>query len=99
MSTHKELAFEDENCEHLGSHGWIYVEGDSRRYGRALALFPDDVLAWVQGTHGSAWEALVKSHGAKAGETLLSRLLRTQINVLDDDLDVLARLRWRMNVA
>ena len=23
MSLHKELAFEEEICEHLGSHGWI----------------------------------------------------------------------------
>jgi len=79
MSIHKELAFEEEICEHLGSHGWIYVEGDSSRYDRALALFPDDVLAWVQGTQPQAWEALVKNHGAKAGETLLHRL-RDSIN-------------------
>ena len=79
MSIHKELAFEEEICEHLGSRGWIYVEGDSSRYDRALALFPDDVLAWVQGTQPQAWEALVKNHGAKAGETLLQRL-RDSIN-------------------
>jgi type I restriction enzyme R subunit len=79
MSTHKEIAFEDEICEHLGSHGWIYVEGDSSRYDRGLALFPEDVLAWVQGTQANAWESLVKSHGAKAGEMLLSRL-RESIN-------------------
>ena len=79
MSIHKELAFEEEICEHLGSHGWIYVEGDSSRYDRALALFPDDVLAWVQGTQPQAWQALVKNHGAKAGETLLHRL-RDSIN-------------------
>jgi len=23
MSIHKELAFEEEICDHLGSHGWI----------------------------------------------------------------------------
>jgi type I restriction enzyme R subunit len=79
MAIHKELAFEEEICEHLGSHGWIYVEGDSSRYDRALALFPDDVLAWVQGTQEKAWEALVKNHGPKAGETLLQRL-RDSIN-------------------
>jgi len=79
MSIHKEIAFEEEICDHLGSHGWIYVEGDSSRYDRARALFPDDVLAWVQGTHPQAWEALVKNHGAQAGETLLNRL-RDSIN-------------------
>ena len=79
MSIHKELAFEEEICEHLGAHGWIYVEGDSSRYDRARAIFPDDVLAWVQGTQAQAWEALVKNHGTHAVETLLNRL-RESIN-------------------
>ena len=74
MSTHKEIAFEEEICEYLGAHGWVYVEGDSSRYDRAHALFPDDVLAWVQTTQPAAWEALVKNHGSQAGETLLTRL-------------------------
>jgi type I restriction enzyme R subunit len=74
VSTHKEIAFEEEICEYLGAHGWVYVEGDSSRYDRAHALFPDDVLAWVQTTQPAAWEALVKNHGSQAGETLLTRL-------------------------
>jgi type I restriction enzyme R subunit len=74
VSTHKEIAFEDEICEYLGAHGWVYVEGDSSRYDRARAVLPDDVLAWVQTTQPTAWEALVKNHGAQAGETLLTRL-------------------------
>ena len=76
---YKEIAFEEEICEHLGSHGWVYVEGDASRYDRGRALFPDDVLAWVQTTQAPAWEALVKNHGSQAGETLLTRL-RDSIN-------------------
>ncbi|MFN7812210.1 MAG: type I restriction endonuclease subunit R, partial [Planctomycetia bacterium] len=79
MSTHKEIAFEEEICEHLGAYGWVYVEGDASKYDRARALFPEDVLAWVQTTQAPAWEALVKNHGAQAGETLLTRL-RDSIN-------------------
>jgi type I restriction enzyme R subunit len=79
MSKHKEIAFEEEICEHLGSHGWVYVEGDASKYDRARAIFPEDVLAWVQTTQPTAWEALVKNHGAQAGETLLTRL-RDSIN-------------------
>ena len=94
MSIHKELAFEEEICEHLGSHGWIYVEGDSSRYDRARALFPDDVLAWVQGTQSQAWEALVKNHGTHAAETLLNRLResinqRGTLNVLRQGIEML----------
>ena len=58
MSLHKEISFETEICEHLAAHGWLYAEGDAAKYDRARALFPTDVLAWVQATQPKAWEAL-----------------------------------------
>ena len=74
MSLHKEISFESEICQHLASHGWLYSEGDATGYDRARALFPADVLAWVQATQPKAWDTLVKNHGAKASDTLLTRL-------------------------
>ena len=74
MSLHKEISFETEICEHLASHGWLYAENDAANYDRTRALFPADVLAWVQATQPKAWEILTKNHGAQAGETLLARL-------------------------
>ncbi len=74
MSLHKEISFETEICEHLAANGWLYAEGDAANYDRARALFPTDVLAWVQATQPKAWETLTKNHGAQAGETLLARL-------------------------
>jgi type I restriction enzyme R subunit len=78
MSLHKEISFELEICQHLASHGWLYsepgTEGDAAGYDRTRALFPADVLAWVQATQPQAWETLTKNHGAKAGDTLLTRL-------------------------
>lgn len=74
MNLHKEISFEDEICEFLGSHGWLYAAGDAAAYDRSLALFPADLLAWVQGTQPKAWETLSKNHGARAGEMLLLRL-------------------------
>jgi len=74
VSLHKEISFETEICAHLAAHGWLYAEGDAAAYDRARALFPADVLAWVQATQPKAWETLTKNHGGKAGETLLSRL-------------------------
>jgi len=79
MSLHKEIHFEDEICGHLAANGWLYAEGDAAGYDRARALFPTDVLAWVQETQPKAWEALTKNHGANAGDTLLARL-REQID-------------------
>lgn len=75
MSLHNEIEFENEICEHLAGNGWLYADADAATYDRARAMFPADVLAWVQETQPKAWEALVKNHGTtQAGEVLLTRL-------------------------
>lgn len=89
MSLHKEISFEAEVCSHLGANGWLYAEGDlsaggpaqadAEHYDRTRALFPADVLAWVQATQPQAWETLAKNSGAAAAEVLLARL-RDQID-------------------
>lgn len=83
MSLHKEISFESEICDHLGAHGWLYGEpgakGDAAGYDRSRALFPADVLAWVQATQPKAWEILTKNHGSKALDTLLDRI-RNQLD-------------------
>ena len=79
MNIHKEIRFEDEICEHLSGNGWLYVDNDAADYDRELALFPKDVLAWVQETQPATWSALEKSQGAGAGTALVKRL-RTCIN-------------------
>ena len=79
MTIHTEINFENAICEHLANHGWLYLDGDASRYDRARALFPDDVLAWLQESQPDAWEAATKSHGANAGEVIVSRL-RDSIN-------------------
>ncbi len=79
MSIHKEISFETEICDHLAAHGWLYAGGDAAQYDRVLALFPPDVLTWVQAAQPAAWATLTKNHGSKAGDTLLARL-RDQID-------------------
>jgi type I restriction enzyme R subunit len=74
MGLHKEIAFENDICAHLGASGWLYAEGDAAHYDRARALFPADLLAWVRETQPKAWDALSKSHGAAAEATLLDRI-------------------------
>lgn len=74
MSLHKEISFELEICQHLAAHGWLYAEADATDYDRTRALYPADVLAWVQATQPKAWDTLTKNHGAKAADTLLTRL-------------------------
>ena len=74
MNLHREIHFEADICAHLAANGWLYAEGDAAGYDRAQALYPADVLAWVQATQPKAWELLTKNHGAQAGKTLLERL-------------------------
>ena len=74
MGIHKEIHLEDEICGYLGGHGWLYAGHDAADYDRARALFPPDLLAWVQETEPKAWEAITKNHGSHAAETLLSRV-------------------------
>ncbi len=71
---HQEIQFEIDICTHLGSHGWLYAEGDAKGYDIPRALFPADVIAWVQVTQPQAWEAINKTHGKAAETVLLDRL-------------------------
>jgi type I restriction enzyme R subunit len=82
MSVHYENAFEQEICDNLlASNGWLYELGDAAHYDRKLALYPPDLVAWVQQTQPDAWDVLQKNHGSKAEATLLQRL-RSQLDQL-----------------
>ena len=74
MSIHKEISFEQEICDHLAAHGWLYAEDAAATYDRGRALFPADVVAWVQQSQPDAWKALHANHGSRAADTLLDRL-------------------------
>jgi type I restriction enzyme, R subunit len=87
MSLHKEISFEDEICGHLAAHEWLYSQNDAALYDRARALFPPDLVGWMQATQSPAWQTLTKNHGASAESILLARIRKQ----LDDrgTLDVL----------
>jgi type I restriction enzyme R subunit len=38
----------------MADHGWLYTESDAAGYDRARALFPADVVAWVQASQPKA---------------------------------------------
>lgn len=103
MSLHKEINFEVEICQHLAGHGWMYAEGDAALYDRERALFPPDLLAWVQETQPTAWATLTKNHGAAAGGHLLNRLREQQdqrgtLDILRNGFEMLG-LRQPLKVA
>lgn len=78
MALHNEIQFELDICNHLAANGWLYADpgqaGDASEYDTPRALYPADVLAWVQATQPQAWDALTKNHGAAAEAMLLDRL-------------------------
>jgi type I restriction enzyme R subunit len=78
MSLHKEIALESEICAHLADHGWFHAAGDAAHYDRARALYPPDLVAWMQESQPKAWETLTKQQGSATEATLLDRV-RTQL--------------------
>ena len=74
MSLHNEIRFEDDICDHLGQHGWLYQNNAAQGYSRELALLGSDVIAWIQATDPDAWETLVKTHKSAAENAVLQRL-------------------------
>jgi type I restriction enzyme R subunit len=74
MSLHHEVAFEREICEHLGANGWLYEEGSADAYDRRLALYPPDLIAWLQQSQNEAWSTYQQKNGSKAEANLLQRI-------------------------
>ncbi len=57
MALHQEIEFDNDICNHLATNGWLYAEGDAKGYDTPRALFPADVMAWVQESQPDAWAA------------------------------------------
>ena len=74
MSLHLEVAFENEVCEHLASHGWHYDNGSASHYDRKLALYPPDLTAWLEESQKGAWDIYKQKNGSKAEANLLQRI-------------------------
>ena len=55
MSLHTEINFDIDICDHLAANGWLYSVGYAASYDRKQALFPADVLAWIQRTQPEVW--------------------------------------------
>lgn len=81
MSLHTEIEFENDLCNHLAANGWLYEPGAACAYDRRRALFPADLVSWVQASQPKAWDRLRKSHGAAAEEVLLDRV-RKQLDAV-----------------
>jgi type I restriction enzyme R subunit len=71
-TAHRETYFEQYIVKQLAARGWQV--GDSSNYDQNNALYPDDLVTWVQVTQPKRWEKLVASNADKATATLMDRL-------------------------
>lgn len=71
---HKEIRFEEELVEHLTAHGWL--EGNPRGHNRLLALYPADLIGWLQETQPAEWEKLTRWHNGDTERLLLERVAK-----------------------
>ncbi|WP_300639465.1 DEAD/DEAH box helicase family protein [Nocardioides sp.] len=80
MADHHEIVFESEICEYLEAHGWLYSPTDTG-YDRERALFPEDLIAWLEATQQPAYEKALKAAGTQA------KFLDVLTTALDKPLD------------
>jgi len=69
MADSRELAFQNHIIAALEAQGWRV--GQSGRYDRERALYPEDLIAYVQETQPDAWARFCKIYGNNPEEHLL----------------------------
>lgn len=72
---HKEIDFENEIEQALTSAGG-YAQGDPKDYDPERALFPADIIGFVQATQPKFWERLVSLNKDKAATVLVDSLVK-----------------------
>ena len=77
---HTEIHFEQDICDHLAAHGWLYSPND-KGYDRELALFSEDVIAWLSETQPKEWAKVKALNNGSSENTVLKRLAE----VMDKD--------------
>jgi len=78
---HLESVLENEIAEHLAANDWLYSPTDAG-YDRELALFPEDVLDWLEDSQPTEFAKVVRSDDTEAqrdaaGRGILDRLAKS----------------------
>ncbi|ATJ81537.1 type I restriction endonuclease subunit R [Halomonas beimenensis] len=72
---HQEIYFEQAMEQSLIEHGG-YQTGDPKGFDSSRALFPAEVIAFIEASQPARWQQLAKLHGEKAEEVLLHSLVK-----------------------
>ncbi|WP_439899114.1 hypothetical protein [Photobacterium leiognathi] len=54
----KETIFQKDILDQMQSHGWLL--GESNKYNKELALYPEDVIAFTKATQAEQWDKLAQ---------------------------------------
>ncbi|MDX2375668.1 DEAD/DEAH box helicase family protein [Microbacterium sp. LRZ72] len=78
---HLESTLENEIAEHLAANGWLYSPTDAG-YDRELALFPEDMLGWLEDSQPTEFAKVVRlgdtdAQRDAAGRTMLIRVAKS----------------------
>lgn len=70
----QEKVFQNDILEQMQAHGWLL--GESSKYNKALALYPEDVIAFAKATQPEQWDKLVNIYADGASDALLKNIER-----------------------
>jgi type I restriction enzyme R subunit len=73
-TAHQEKHFEAYVVSKLKAQGWQV--GDTRHYDTERALYPDDLIAWLEATQPEKWAKLQKDNAERPREALMDRLVK-----------------------
>ena len=109
-AVHHERRFQEEIADHLEANGWLR-SADSSGYDKERALFPEDLLAWLEEFDPSNFHRIVPKGGSEAEKTkgenrILDRVARVlgmpeeqgggTLNVLKKGFDLPGARRFSM---
>ncbi|RDH96872.1 type I restriction enzyme R subunit [Curtobacterium sp. AG1037] len=75
---HLESVLENEIAEHLAANGWLYSPSDAG-YDRELALFPEDVLGWLEESQPTEFAKVVRLLDTDAQRDAAARGILTRL--------------------
>ncbi|ROZ64288.1 type I restriction endonuclease subunit R [Kocuria soli] len=64
-AVHQEKSFQREIAEYLEQHGWLHSP-NSQGYDKERALYPEDLLGWLEGTAPEDFARIVPPQGTEA---------------------------------
>ncbi|WP_196140646.1 type I restriction endonuclease subunit R [Aliikangiella sp. G2MR2-5] len=70
----QELVFQNDILDQMQSHGWL--QGESKKYNKELALYPEDLIAFIKNTQPEQWDKYTKIHPKKTEEAFLKTVVR-----------------------